>query len=608
MTRVWGRFSGPLLYIVLWLIVVWLGYGIIKTHDVRWRGVTRGLPPPMPLASVVPWGTTVALEQYQGAALDDALDELAAMGLVWLRQRLPWDQIEAQPGHYTWDTWDRVINAAAARGFRLVLLLDGAPAWARAEADRHGPAAAQMLAPPADPATFARFAAAVATRYGQRVDFYQVWDEPNIHPHWGLARPIDPAGYAALLAPTAAALRAADQGAVILTAGLAPTQEAGGQNMSEQRFLQGLYAADAAANFDIVALKGFGFWTGADDLRVAEDVLNWGRPIGIREAMVAAGDSATPIWLTEGGWAGLPHDWQGAPAPWGSDSPEWQAARLEAAITRAQTEWPWMGALLVQEFQPPLPLDNPRWGLALRGPNNQRTALGAMLAQMTAAWVPGPGWWDFAGTTIPAATSQPDGVGLSTLTRSPTSLTTGMQFEFRGTRAALGAAIASDIAVRVNGGSPQQMTLAPGEVAEVAHGLPLTRHVLGLSGTGTPTMRVAVGYDEDARVYIGMLGVLALLAIGLAGRGALITWRLPWAVYRTELLALPEWSQVVLLGLIVVLFYTVPNFWLSLALLIPLWLLCVVRLDLGLAATTLASPSSCSPKHYSAGASHWSKS
>ncbi len=105
-----------------------------------------------------------------------------------------------------------------------LVVLDGSPAWARAEQDRAP--VDNPLAPPADPDDMARFAAAFATRYGDKVRYYQVWDEPNIAPHWG-NHWIEPVAYAQLLKAVAPAIRAADPDAVIATAALAPTTDRG---------------------------------------------------------------------------------------------------------------------------------------------------------------------------------------------------------------------------------------------------------------------------------------------------------------------------------------------------------------------------------------------
>ena len=48
---------------------------------------------------------------------------------------------------------------------------------------------------------------AFAARYGDQVRFYQIWDEPNVAPHWG-NRLIEPVAYAQLLKAASAAMSA----------------------------------------------------------------------------------------------------------------------------------------------------------------------------------------------------------------------------------------------------------------------------------------------------------------------------------------------------------------------------------------------------------------
>ncbi len=101
-------------------------------------------------------------------------------------------------------------------------------------------------------ATSARFARAVAERYGDTFTYYQVWDEPNIAPHWG-AKGADPVDYLGLLREAAVNIRAADPGAQIVAAALAPTTEGGGANLSDVAYLDRLYALGGAG---LVRLSG----------------------------------------------------------------------------------------------------------------------------------------------------------------------------------------------------------------------------------------------------------------------------------------------------------------------------------------------------------------
>lgn len=301
-------------------------------------------------------GITVALEQYAHAERRAALARLAQGGFGWVRQRFNWGQIEAQPGQYDWRQSDGILQDVAAAGLVPVLVLDGSPAWARAPMNT-GPTD-NPLAPPADPATFARFAATFADRYQGSVRFYQIWDEPNLAPHWG-NRHIDPVGYAQLLKAAATAIRAADPDAVIMTAALAPTSDRGHLAIDEVYFLQRLYAAGAAPFFDVVAAQPFGFGYAPDDRQVQLDRLNFQRVKLLRRTMIAAGDGATPLWVVRYGW-NLRLD-----SPWRTVRPVDQTAFATAALTLARQQWPWVTAMGWAIDQPAAPPDDPQWGFAL---------------------------------------------------------------------------------------------------------------------------------------------------------------------------------------------------------------------------------------------------
>ncbi len=322
------------------------------------RGVGPALPEPIEYADVSPLCVNVALQIYQ-PDLRPTLDRIAGAGIVWLRQTLPWAAIEPAPGVYAWEPWDALLDAVASHpaNFKLIAVLDSAPAWASGSSD----SGAWDAAPPTDPADLARFAGLLAARYGDRIDFYQVWDEPNLSSHWG-GRDVDPAAYSALLRAAAEAIRAADGGAAIILAGLAPTVESGPRNLSDVRYLRALYAQGAAPYFDVVAGKPYGIDANED---VGEEFLNFSRLVLLRETMVAHGDSHKALWASHWGWNALPPGWEGQPSTWGQKDPQAQAARTVAALARARREWPWSGALCLENWQPDAPRDDAHWGFAL---------------------------------------------------------------------------------------------------------------------------------------------------------------------------------------------------------------------------------------------------
>ena len=189
----------------------------------------------------------------------------------------------------------------------------------------------------------------MAWRYRNRIKVYQIWNEPNIYPEWGL-NPINATDYVALLREAYTRIKAVDPDAIVVMGALAATIELdrvrtegvspGG--LSDVLFLQQVYDAGGGAYFDVLAMQGYGLFSGPYDRRMQPRVLNFSRPQYIRDVMVRNGDSHKPIWLSEMGWNAVPLE-LGIPPIYGHVSPEQQGRYGALAYQRIQEEWPWLG-------------------------------------------------------------------------------------------------------------------------------------------------------------------------------------------------------------------------------------------------------------------------
>lgn len=326
--------------------VALLAMGALKARqDYLTRGIPAGLPQPV-AHSGTRWGINVNLGQYDEAALADNLSRLKQTGFRYVKQPF----YLSQP--FDWQESDRLVAAVAEHDLILVPLLDGNPA--------------DDFAPPADPAVFAEWAGQFASRYGDHVRHYIIWDEPNLTSHWG-NQPVNAAEYAALLTAAAQTIRSADADAVIVAAPLAPTAETGPANLTDPLYLQQLYDVGAADAFDVAAGKPYGFDSGPEDRTVALDKFNFSRAILLREVMAQNGDGHKALWAGNWGWNSLPANWSGDPSVWGQVSAEQQAAWTVAAFQRARREWPWMGIMFLENWEPETATDDPRWGFSIAG-------------------------------------------------------------------------------------------------------------------------------------------------------------------------------------------------------------------------------------------------
>jgi O-antigen ligase len=354
---VWRLWGGLLLLLIVALSIPQL----IAHRRFRERGLVDGYPPPIADTGMPRICVNAALEQYEGEELLWAVETIEAGGFTWVRQRFPWAAIEPQPGEFDWEPWDRIVAESVDRGLQIIPVLDTPPAWAGT---------------PPDPEAFARFAGALANHYMAQLVYYELWHNPNLGESWG--GDADPYLYAELLALGAEAIRNADPDARIILGGLAPTVEEGPQNYNEVRFLESLYVAGAAPYFDVVGVQPYGFYTGPEDREVDLAVMNFSRSQLVREVLEAHGEGEKAIWATHFGWNSLPPDWEGPPSIWGSVDAETQAAFTVAALDRAEEEWPWMGVMCLNTFQPrppsserTVPDAEEHWGFAVVGPEGE---------------------------------------------------------------------------------------------------------------------------------------------------------------------------------------------------------------------------------------------
>jgi hypothetical protein len=307
---------------------------------------------PVAHAGVNPFGVNVFLEQE----VDPAKRELAVAmaheaGFRWLRQEFPWEDIEIhgkgdfedrrhEPYRSAWEKYDHIVELAEQYDMELIVRLSNPPAWTRAAGDAGG-----TYAPPDNLDNYGDFVEAVVERYKGRARYFQIWNEPNIYPEWGEAT-ISPEAYVELLKVGAERVRAVDPDAVIISGALASTIDLDGisvpsHNFNDLTFLQRMYDAGAAPYFDVLAMQGYGLWSGPTDRRMNPRVINFSRPRFVRDVMVRNGDAAKAIWISEMNWNAVPDEI--ADKRYGQVALQQQADYLPMAYQRLQREWPWLG-------------------------------------------------------------------------------------------------------------------------------------------------------------------------------------------------------------------------------------------------------------------------
>lgn len=309
----------------------------------RWVALTAAAAPAEGGDAVPALGMNVFMEQeVEPDKRQLSLDLLRAAGATWVRQELPWEQIEplakgqtTDPkfGTSTWDKFDDIVARTSAAGMKLVLRLDTSPRWALP------PMATDGLGPPVDYDDYFDFVTTVAARYRGRVAAYQVWNEPNLSSEWGGAAP-SAANYVRLLRGAATRIRAADPSALVVMAAMAPTLTENDSAMNDLVYLQQLYVAGARGSFDVLAVQAYGLRGGPDDPRVDASDVTFSRPLLVRALMLRNGDGSTPVWATELGWNVNPPSF--SIQQYGRVTPVLQARYTIRAFERMGAQWPWL--------------------------------------------------------------------------------------------------------------------------------------------------------------------------------------------------------------------------------------------------------------------------
>ncbi len=316
---------------------------------------------PVQYADMNPYGINTFLQnEVEPEKRERAMQMIAAAGFKWIRQEFPWQDIEIhakgdfedrrhEPYRSAWDKYDQIVDLAEKYDLKIMARLSTPPIWSRALTDTVG-----TFAPPDDLKDYGDFVKAVASRYRGRIPAYQIWNEANIYPEWGV-HPINAEEYTALLKEGYTAVKSADPEAIVVMGALAATIELDRQRryapdgnlispggLSDVLFLQQMYNAGAAPYFDVLAMQGYGLWSGPTDRRMQPRILNFSRPLYIRDVMVRNGDAHKPIWLSELGWNAVPPE-SGLPPVYGQVTPEQQGRYTALAYDRLEREWPWLG-------------------------------------------------------------------------------------------------------------------------------------------------------------------------------------------------------------------------------------------------------------------------
>lgn len=212
------------------------------------------------------------------------LEEQVTLGATWIRVSASWHAMERIQGELYWDALDMRIEAIADAGLRPLLLIHTLPTWVEGFGTL-GSGAAQQ---------YGDFAGAVAQRYGEHIEAYEIWNEPNIERFWPDP---SPAAYAEMLVDAAPKIRAADPSATLVAGGVAPAINVAGESYSAYTFLEELHELGAMQQVDAIAVHPYSY----PERPSGMSRWNTFHQLASFKKMMRRYGDPKPIWLTEFG-------------------------------------------------------------------------------------------------------------------------------------------------------------------------------------------------------------------------------------------------------------------------------------------------------------------
>lgn len=278
------------------------------------------------------------------ADFDRELDMAKAAGANAVRMDLSWSSLELEGEGRFSEPYvtkaDTFLEHAQARGLEVIATLWSTPCWASSAPEelKQGCEGTWWerevhLYAPTDPDDYADAAEWVLRRWGAQLRAVEVWNEPNLAVSLKASDPA--ATYASILKAAYPRMKAAAPGVTVLGGSLA---------FSDGDFLMALYDKHAIkGHYDAIAYHPYNEWRHPGDPWLPKWRKYAYRPgtRWMRDIMVARGDAAVDLWITETGFSTCVA---------GSDrwcvTEDQQAEYTEASYRIAREEWPFVKAVL----------------------------------------------------------------------------------------------------------------------------------------------------------------------------------------------------------------------------------------------------------------------
>jgi hypothetical protein len=237
--------------------------------------------------SELPWGDTSAATAADLPLVCEGVKEL---GATHIRMCVLWFQLEPNfNGKYRWDNTDRAVNAAVAAGLQILLCIEPR----------------RSLLPGGTPSDkkakdYGKLCSALVQRYGDRISYWEIGNEVNSLAFFGA--PKKPSKYVAYLREAFTNIVALQPSAVVISAGLMGAVGTSTFTLNCVEWMKLFYAAGGQDFCHGIGLHPYFTDANFNQIDVTPDALPIKNLQGVRDVMVANGDSAKKIHITESGF------------------------------------------------------------------------------------------------------------------------------------------------------------------------------------------------------------------------------------------------------------------------------------------------------------------
>jgi polysaccharide biosynthesis protein PslG len=263
---------------------------------------------PSPTSTPVPKPSIGVQGQFIGPDGDKGIEQVANLGVGWIKQQIDWNSIEYARGLYRWDEIDHLVRQAQQYHLKILFSVARAPGFSR-------PEPIEEDGPPSDFSIFHDFMNALASRYKGRVVAYELWNEPNLAREW---RGLDLSAekFVELIKQGAQGVREGDPNAIIISGAPAVTGIDDSINaIDDRKFLKAMIAAGVNDYVDAIGAHPYGAANPPDE-RAAD-------PTHLRNSynthpsfffldtiedyhqILSSANITQPIWITEFGWPSI---------------------------------------------------------------------------------------------------------------------------------------------------------------------------------------------------------------------------------------------------------------------------------------------------------------